>query len=72
MGAALGEGGAQAAADQLGQRLGREEEGLVGGMPEAAVIGEAAAGDEAVDVGMIVQLLRPGADSGASRPLNPG
>lgn len=33
-------------------------------MPEAAVVRDAAAGDQAVDVGVVVQLLRPGVEHG--------
>lgn len=33
-------------------------------MPQATIIGDAAAGDEAVDVGVKVELLRPGVQHG--------
>src|SRR5262249_16644966 len=45
-----GEGVAEAGAGKGGERRLREQKRLAGGMPDGAVIGQAAAGDEAVDV----------------------
>src|SRR5215471_7157288 len=45
-----GEGVAEAGAGQGGERRLWEQKGLAGGMPDGAVIGQAAAGDEAVNV----------------------
>src|SRR5262249_48430741 len=45
-----GEGVAEAGAGQGGERRLREQKRLAGGMPDGAVIGQAAAGDEAVNV----------------------
>ena len=59
-----GERLAELAAHQLGERLDWNQETLAGRMPEAAVVRDAAAGDQAVDVGVVVQLLRPGVEHG--------
>ena len=52
------------AAHQLGQGLGREEEALAGGTPIIAVGRDAARGDEAMDMRVVEELLRPGMKDG--------
>ena len=58
------EHGPELAADELGQGFGREQETLAGGTPGAAVGRHPAPGDEAMDMGVIVQLLGPGVEHG--------
>ena len=64
VGAALGQRGPELAAHQLGQRRVRNQEAVARRMPVPAVVGHAAAGDQAVDVGMVDELLRPGVQHG--------
>lgn len=54
--------GAEFAAHKLGEGLVGNEKGVVGWIPVAAVRGNAAAGDEAVNVGVVEKLLRPGVE----------
>ena len=73
----LASSGPELAAHQLGQGLDRDQEAVAGRMPVAAVIGHAAAGDQAMDMRMVDELLGPGvqhrqhadgaADDGADR-----
>ena len=51
-------------AHELGQGLDGNQEGLARRMPGGAVIGHAAAGDQAVDVRVVEQLLGPGVQDG--------
>jgi hypothetical protein len=59
-----GEGVAEAGAGQGGERRLREQKRLAGGMPDGAVIGQSAAGDEAVNVRVEDEPLRPGMQHG--------
>ena len=52
------------AAHELGDGHLRGKEGRARGMPMGAVVGDTATGDEAVHVGMIMELLRPGVQNG--------
>ena len=56
--------GPELAAHELAERLGRDQEGIARRMPLAAVIGDAAAGDQAVDMWMEDKLLCPGVQDG--------
>ena len=60
VGTALLERGSQLAAHELGQGLDRDEKGLARRVPVVAVSGDAATGDQAVNVGVIDELLGPG------------
>ena len=66
-----GEGIAEAGAGQDGERRLREQEGLAGGMPGGPVprfregrLGQSAAGDQAVNMRMEDEPLRPGMQHG--------
>src|ERR1700693_412663 len=59
-----GEGVAEAGAGAGGERRFGEEEGLAGGMPGGAVIGQSAAGNQAMNVRMEDEPLRPGMQHG--------
>jgi hypothetical protein len=56
--------GPELAAHKLGERLDGDKEGVSRGMPQAAVIRNAPAGDQAVDMGMEEELLGPGVQNG--------
>jgi len=64
VGAELGEGVAETGADHAGEGRFGEQEGVGGGLPESAAVGQAAAGDQAVDVRMEDQPLRPAMEHG--------
>ena len=55
-----GEGVAEAGTGQGGERRFGKQESPAGGMPSGAILGQSTAGDQAVDVGMEDQPLRPG------------
>jgi hypothetical protein len=59
VGTALLERRPELAAEEFGQGLFRDEEGVARRIPVVAVIGDATSGDQAVDVGMKEKLLRP-------------
>jgi hypothetical protein len=59
VGTALLERGPELAAEEFGQGLSRDEEGVARWMPVVTVIGDAASGDQAVDVGVKEKLLGP-------------
>jgi hypothetical protein len=71
VGTSLLERGPELAAHELGQGLDRDAEVLARRMPRVAVVGDAAARDQAMDMGVIEQLRGPGmqhrehADGGA-------
>ena len=52
------------AAHQLGQGHVRDEKSFAGRIPVAAVIGDSTAGDEAMNVRMVDELLGPGVEDG--------
>ena len=52
--------GAELAAHQAGERLDRQQEGAARRVPSGAVLGNAAAADQAMDVRVLVELLIPG------------
>src|SRR5208283_589058 len=56
--------GPELAAHELGYRLGREQETLACRTPGAAVGRHPATGDEAMDMGVIEELLGPGMEHG--------
>src|SRR6516162_10790575 len=58
------EGVAEAGAGKGGERRLWEQKRLAGGMPDGAVIGQSAAGDEAVNVRVEDEPLRPGMQHG--------
>ena len=62
--ALLASSGLELAAHELGQGLDGDEEGIARGIPMAAVVGDAAAGDQAVDMGVEDELLGPGMQNG--------
>ena len=59
VGTALLKRGPELAAEEFGQGLFRDEEGVARRIPVVTVIGDAASGDQAVDVGVKEKLLRP-------------
>src|ERR1019366_8149009 len=59
VGTALLERGPELAAEEFGQGLLPDEEGVTRWMAVVTVIGDAASGDQAVDVGVKEKLLRP-------------
>src|SRR5215468_5229700 len=59
-----GEGVAEAGAGKGGECRLWEQKRLAGGMPDGAVIGQSAAGDEAVNVRVEDEPLRPGMQHG--------
>mgnify|MGYP006178401063 CR=1 FL=1 len=61
---ALLERGPERAAHQPGQGLDRNEEALAGRKPVAAVLGHAAAADQAMDMRVVKELLGPGMKHG--------
>ena len=63
-GEALQDGGAEAPAHRRGEGFGGDQKGAAGGVPDGAVVGEAAAGDQAVNVGVQVEPLAPGVQDG--------
>ena len=62
--ALVGEHGFEFAAHQLGQGHVRDEKSFAGRIPVAAVIGDSTAGDEAMNVRMVDELLGPGVEDG--------
>ena len=54
------ESGHGLAPDEAGQCLGRDQEPLFGWMPDGTAVGDAASGDQTVDMGMEDELLGPG------------
>jgi len=64
IGAELGEGVAETGAGQGCERRFGEEEGLAGGMPSGAIVGQSAAGDQAMDMRVEDQSLGPGVQHG--------
>ena len=62
--ALVGEHGFEFAAHQLGQGHVRDEKSFAGRRPVAAVIGDSTAGDEAMNVRMVDELLGPGVEDG--------
>jgi hypothetical protein len=59
VGTAFLERGPELAAEEFGQGLLRDEEGVARRIPVVTVIGDATSGDQAVDVGVKEKLLRP-------------
>ena len=64
IGAALLKRGAELSAHEFGEGFHRDKERLARRMPALTVLGDAPAGDQTVDVGVIVKLLRPGMKNG--------
>lgn len=69
----LGEGVTETGANDFGERRLGEQVAVGGGRPDGAVVGQAAAGYQAVDVGMEDHPLRPGVQHGehAGRAAEP-
>ena len=67
IGTSFCEQGLEFAAHELGQRLIRKEKILARRVPIAAVIGDAAAGHQTVDMRVVQELLRPGVQDGYVR-----
>ena len=65
------ERGPELAAHELGQGLGGNQEGSARRSPIGAVIGNAAPGDQAVDVRVVEQLLGPGVQDGEHADRRP-
>ena len=64
VGSALCERGLELTAYKLGQSLGWNQEAVARGIPIVAIVRDAAAGDQAVDMGVVVELLSPGMQNG--------
>src|SRR6185436_20915954 len=56
--------GFELALNELGERPRGNKECIAGRMPDPAVFRDAAAADQAVDMGMVEKLLRPGVQNG--------
>ena len=65
------ERGAQLSANEFGESLHGGQERLPRRMPRRAVVSDAAAGDKAVHVRVVVQLLGPGVQDGEKTQLRP-
>ena len=59
------------AAEDAAEDADREEESRAAGDPSRGVGGDAAAGDDAMDVGMMLEVLAPGVEDGQEADLGP-